>query len=97
MSTRDIGSLARKAPLIDGVRHADRETRRRLRGAGTGLAMTGVQAFYAQYLVWAKRGLSMSALADYTRTTNANISQVVRRMERHGLVARAPSDRDGRG
>gem|GEM_PF-5179958 len=59
--------------------------------------MTGVQAFYAQYLVWAKRGLSMSALADYTRTTNANISQVVRRMERHGLVARAPSDRDGRG
>ena len=59
--------------------------------------MTSVQAHYAQYLVWARRGMSMSALAAYTRTSRANVSQMVTRMERRGLVSRERSDRDGRG
>ncbi|GIG53412.1 hypothetical protein Dac01nite_01640 [Demequina activiva] len=78
------------------MRHAERESRRQGRAIQDGLVMTAVQAHYAQYLVWAKRGLAMSALAEHTRTTAANVTQVVARMERHGLVRRERSSTDGR-
>ena len=91
-----MGTLARHAPTIDGLRHTERDARRRGRDVQGELVMTAIQAHYAQYLVRASRGLTMSTLAEHTRTSAPNISQVVGRMERHGLVRRVPSDRDGR-
>ena len=91
-----MGPLARHTQIIDGLRHAERQSRKTGRARQTGLAMTAIQAHYVQYLVWASRGMAMSTLAAHTRTSAANITQVVGRMERHGLVRREPSTVDGR-
>ena len=96
MRRLEVGSLARHAPIMDAVRHAERDARHRGRSSQDGLEMTAIQAHYAQYLVWATRGLAMSTLAAHTRTSAANISQVVARMERSGLVRRERSPLDGR-
>lgn len=96
MRELEIGYLARHAPIMDGVRHAERTSRRRGKATEAALVMTAIQAHYAQYLVRATRGMAMSTLAAHTRTTPANVSQIVRRMERHGLVRRDRSPTDGR-
>lgn len=92
----EVGPLARHAQTIDAIRHAEREARRAGREHEGDLVMTAVQAHYVQYLVWAKHGLAMSTLAAHTRTSAANVTQVIARMERHGLVRRVPSHIDGR-
>ncbi|WP_084106181.1 MarR family transcriptional regulator [Demequina sp. NBRC 110056] len=96
MRALEVGHLARHAPIVDALRHGDRDARRRGRAAQDGLAMTAIQAHYAQYLVWAARGLAISTLAAHTRTTPANVSQVLTRMEREGLVRRVTSTIDAR-
>ncbi|MFV0633094.1 MarR family transcriptional regulator [Demequina sp.] len=96
MAQTEVGYLARHAPLIDAMRHGDRDARRRGRLAQEGLVMTAIQAHYAQYLVRAPRGLAMSTLAEHTGTTLANVSQIATRMERLGLVRRRLSDTDYR-
>lgn len=92
----EVGPLARHTLIIDGIRHAERQSRKAGRDHQKGLKMTAIQAHYVQYLVRASRGMAMSTLAAHTRTSAANITQVVTRMERHGLVQREPSIMDGR-
>lgn len=92
----EVGPLARHTLIIDGIRHAERHTRQAGRDHQGELVMTAIQAHYVQYLVWARHGMAMSTLAAHTRTSAGNITQVVTRMERHGLVRREPSITDGR-
>lgn len=66
-----MGPLARHTQIIDGLRHAERQSRKTGRARQTGLAMTAIQAHYVQYLVWASRGMAMSTLAAHTRTSAA--------------------------
>lgn len=92
----EVGPLARHTLIIDGIRHAERRSQQAGRDVQLGLLMTAIQAHYVQYLVWAKHGMAMSTLAAHTRTTAGNVTQMVSRLERRGLVRREPSPTDGR-
>lgn len=68
------------------------------RQIATGLETLGLHLGQDVYLaqLWREDGLCQGALAARTGVTPANVTQVVRRMEKQGLVVRRRDDADAR-
>lgn len=81
--------------VLDGLRRIVRVLRESSREAEASLGVSGAQLFALKALSEAPQ-LSLSQLAERTRTHQSSVSVVVKRLVRQRLVARKSSALDGR-
>jgi DNA-binding MarR family transcriptional regulator len=81
--------------VMDGLRKIVRDLRLTARDAERGAGISGAQLFVLQTLSESSAS-SLNDLADRTLTDQSSVSVVVKRLVEHKLVARKPSEEDGR-
>lgn len=80
---------------MDGLRRVVRDLRLSAREAERGAGISGAQLFVLQTLAESS-AQSLNDLADRTLTDQSSVSVVVKRLVERKLVARKPSEEDGR-
>ena len=81
--------------VMDGLRRIVRDLRLSARDAERGAGISGAQLFVLQTLSESS-AQSLNDLADRTLTDQSSVSVVVKRLVERKLVARKPSEEDGR-
>ncbi len=66
-----------------------------LRDYGSGVMLSEVEAHTLNYIKW-EEGLTATRLVEITGKTKSGISQILRRLEDHGLIRREVNDRNRR-